>query len=206
MVPRVSYPPAKTTLKPTTLAPTEAQALLSTFLAKTASKPYLHPDAQLSTVGITYAAASGPTGGLAIHHLKRIEAGLRGEHLVAETEEELKTLFAEAAGDDSRVDGVIAGKKRKRTAEQVAQWAEDASAGAEQGDAAAGEWQDADEYALGQEDVTGEVGARGTEHVRQDRSGPPEIQDGGKVDKEARKAAKKAKKAAEKKERLEKKS
>ncbi|WPH03683.1 Hypothetical protein R9X50_00656600 [Acrodontium crateriforme] len=207
MLPKVSYPPSHTATKAKTITPIEAQKLLSSFLEKTATKAYLHPDAQLSTTGITYAAASGPTGGLAIHHLKRIEAGLRGELLVAESEEELKMLFAdtvEPEGDDTKVDGLIAASKKRKRTDEVAQWAEASSGAAfaqDGGDAAAGDWQDPEEYAQQQEEITGELDARGAQGVRQDRDAPPEIEDG-QVDKVARAAAKKARKKAEKAEKL----
>lgn len=143
MVPRTSYPPVvhhPTLTK--TLTPTVAQTQLASFLEKTSTQPHLHPDSLLSTTGITYSAHSGPAGGLALHHLRRIEAGLRGENLIAETEEDLKAQFdenGELEGDDVALDEGIErterkmrkeSKKRKRV-EEIQDWAEDTSSQAD---------------------------------------------------------------------------
>lgn len=189
MVPRSSYPPVVHHDHLTqTLNPSTAQGQLKIFLEKTSTHPHLHPDSLLSTTGITYSAHSGPSGGLAIHHLRRIEAGLRGENLVADTEEELRRITGdddEGEGDDEDLDRSIArseeklSKKRKRT-EEIQDWAEETSS---QADGAVvppgreiesfahtplhqvdyegnGEWQDQREYELGQRIVEGEVGER----------------------------------------------
>lgn len=133
-----------------TISPEDALQRVSKFLRRTQSKPYLHPDSLLSSSGIAYSAHSGPSGGLAIHHLRRIEAGLRGENLIAETANELLQWEhgqdaaqngedALLAGDDSRLDALIdrqeqqlsgknnGGLKRKRGALDIAEWAETSS-------------------------------------------------------------------------------
>lgn len=144
MVPRTSYPPTHHHASLTThLSPSAAQTHLAAFLDKTSTQPHLHPDSLLSITGVTYSAHSGPSGGLALHHLRRIEAGLRGEELGAETEDDLNRLNGdgdEGEGDDTILDTTIArterklqdkqSKKRKRTAE-IQDWAEDASSQAD---------------------------------------------------------------------------
>jgi len=221
MVPKTSYPPTHHHPHLTTpLTPSAAQAQLAAFLSKTQSKPYLHPDALLSTSGITYSAQSGPTGGLAIHHLKRIEAGLRGENLIAETADELAQFGEEAelaVGDDSKVDALIEGKtlgsgrkgglKRKRTPEEVAQWAEQSSEAAFGNEAQAGagaeEWQDQEDFEQQQQPLVGEVGGREGAPVTSQNGAPPTVahveDETSKkpltdADRRARKDAKKAKK------------
>lgn len=106
----------------------EAAAPLAEFLERSRQAPWMHPDAWLSTDGVRHGPKSGPSGGWAIHHLRRIEAGLRGESLVAETKEELVEKFGEEAvknappgvaegelhaGDDTQLDAVIEEKNTK---------------------------------------------------------------------------------------------
>ncbi|KAF2720244.1 hypothetical protein K431DRAFT_270934 [Polychaeton citri CBS 116435] len=106
--------------------PSEAQAQLSSFLELTKTNAYLHPDSVLYVNGPQFSATTGQNGGLALHHLRRIEAGLRGESLVAETADELIEHFGVEAGkatsDDRRVDDAIAqtkgGLKRARSFEK----------------------------------------------------------------------------------------
>jgi hypothetical protein len=187
MASRAVYPPIQHPTGPVVLDPTAAQIQLSAFLSQTRSKAHLHPDALLSSTGIQFSANSGPTGGLALHHLQRIEAGLRGENLVQETQEELEAVFGEEMraagtlrGDDRRVDATIERvSKRSKSQERVR------------------EWEDGAEFAQQQDITEGEVGDRGA-HVVQQGGAPPEIeQHGGKVDAAARKAAKKQRRLAE---------
>lgn len=197
MVPRTSYPPTHHHNALTkSLSPAEAQTQLAAFLEKTSTQPHLHPDSLLSSTGITYSAHSGPSGGLAIHHLRRIEAGLRGENLVQETEEELKAQFAgEEEGDDERLNDSIArteqkqrkeSKKRKRVAE-IQDWAEDTSSQADltvpgreiesfaHTPLHESDWQDQEEYELQQRPLEGEVGEREGAPVEQQGGAAPRV-------------------------------
>ncbi|CAK3847088.1 Hypothetical predicted protein [Lecanosticta acicola] len=128
----IMFPPCRVHgTKPLTAA--EAQPLLATYLAKSTKKPCLHPDAWLRAEGVRHGFKGGPSGGFVMHHLRRIEAGLRGESLQPETTQELVLKFGEDAvveatgmslgdvqaavgnedeidkslGDDTRVDKVI---------------------------------------------------------------------------------------------------
>ncbi|KAF2769298.1 hypothetical protein EJ03DRAFT_98148 [Teratosphaeria nubilosa] len=211
MVPKTSFPPVHhhpRLTKP--LKAADAQKQLAAFLTQTSTKPYLHPDAILSASGIQYSAQSGPNGGLALHHLRRMEAGLRGENLIAESAEELAEQFgALPHGDDTRVDALIenrtGGAKRKRSMDEVGQWAEDASEAAYGDVSRAGateDWEDKEQYELNQRPVEGEVGERdGAEVVRQDGEVPVVAEEKkvlSEVDRKARKAAKKEKNKARK--------
>lgn len=199
MATRTAYPPMHPSA-PKTLAPTTAQSHLNTFLSQTKSKPHLHPDALLSSTGIQFSAHSGPQGGLALHHLQRIEAGLRGENLVLETQEELEAVFGEEMraagtlrGDDSRVDKVIekgSGGKRARSQERVEGW------------------EDGAEFARKRSVDEGEVGDRDGAHVLQQGGEVPVVEEhaGGKVDAATRKAAKKQRRLAQLKEKEEEKA
>ncbi|KAK5113894.1 hypothetical protein LTR85_010427 [Meristemomyces frigidus] len=199
MVPKSSYPPTHPHPSLThTLTPSAAQTFLTTYLTQSQTNPHLHPDALLSTSGITYSAQSGPIGGLALHHLKRIAAGLRGENLIAETPDELAQFAGEEAtatlpaGDDARVDGVINGGngastprksalKRTRSTEEVAQWAEQSSEagafGEEAMDAGLEQegWQDQEEYEHEQRPLVGDVGERSAAPVVRQNGAPPTI-------------------------------
>lgn len=223
MATRPSYPPVIHHARhPTHLPPTAAQSHLAAFIALTPTNPHLHPDSLLSSTGITYSAHSGPSGGLALHHLRRIEAGLRGENLIAETDAEL-AKFKESEdgeygkeGDDTKLDESIARraqkdtKKRKRTAE-IRDWAEDTSSAADvppqelesfahNTPVHESEWQDQREFELEQRPLEGEVGER--EGAEGEREGMPlgvvdHGKDGG-VKRTLGEAEKKARKEAKK--------
>jgi hypothetical protein len=228
MVPRIALPPTHPHPHLTkSLSPSDAEQALSTFLDKTQHQPWLHPDSYLSTTGVTFSATSGPIGGLAIHHLRRIAAGLRGENLAQETKEELDQKFGAhdqiAEGDDARLDALIEkseerrGRKRKR----IEVWAEDTSSqmgevGPQEIESFANtpmhnpdldnEWRDKAEWEQEQDILEGEVGEReGAPVVKQNGHVPEVVEhdDHGNVkgiSKEARKAAKKARRLEEKRE------
>ncbi|KAI4132685.1 MAG: hypothetical protein LQ338_000625 [Usnochroma carphineum] len=63
------------------IPPTEAQQLLAEFLEEAATNPSLHANALLTEDG---PVARSSSMGLVLHNLKRVEAGLRGEHLAAD--------------------------------------------------------------------------------------------------------------------------
>ncbi|KAK5675912.1 hypothetical protein LTS10_011644 [Elasticomyces elasticus] len=216
---RAAYPPIFHHPPSTTrLSPTQTQLQLASFLSLTASAPYLHPDAQLSTSGITFAAQSGPKGGIALHHLRRIEAGLRGERLGLETAAELEEEYGTEAGkpesDDRRPDSLIAGTaagsngggllkgvlKRKRTTD----WAESTPTNAGEGDSQEplNDYEDKESYELSQRNAVGEVGDRGS-HVVAQNGAPPVVQQHA-MTKEDKRAAKKQKNKVEKVERADK--
>ena len=186
---RTVYPPMQHPTPAHRLTPQTAQNQLKNFLSQTSTKAHLHPDALLSSTGIQFSANSGLTGGLALHHLSRIEAGLRGENLVQETQEELEAVFGEEMraagtlrGDDRRVDAAIekSSKKSKSSQDRVR------------------EWEDGAEFAQSQAVEEGEVGDREGAEVVQQGGAPPEIeQHGGKVDAATRKALKKQRRLAQ---------
>lgn len=197
MASRTAYPPMHTPSAPRSLAPSTAESHLTTFLTQSRTKPSYHPDALLSSTGIQFSAHSGPNGGLALHHLQRIAAGLRGENLVQETQEELEAVYGEEMraagtlrGDDARLDGAIERtSKRGRSQERVR------------------EWEDGGAFAAAQEVVEGEVGDREGADVVQQGGEPPAVEShGGKVDAATRKAAKKQRRLAQLKEKEEEKA
>ena len=85
------------------VAPSEALELLSSYLEAAATQPYLQPNALLTEGGPISTTDSNAS--LILHNLKRVEAGLRGEHLSAEPafdallEEELPDLQVNPTGE-----------------------------------------------------------------------------------------------------------
>ncbi|EME39247.1 hypothetical protein DOTSEDRAFT_56691 [Dothistroma septosporum NZE10] len=116
------------------LQPADAAKSLAAYLEKSRKCAHLHPDAWLDPTGIRFGPKSGPNGGWAIHHLRRIEAGLRGESLAVESRDDLAAQLGEevlkeqdpyatrveeaSAGDDSRVDSIIEGTQHKNEDEK----------------------------------------------------------------------------------------
>ncbi|KAI4244539.1 MAG: hypothetical protein L6R40_003006 [Gallowayella cf. fulva] len=121
----------------------EAQRLLAKFLDATTTDPSLHPNALLTEDG-PMTASSGSTG-LVLYNLKRVEAGLRREHLVADLT--FKDFGRERLPSPTNVKvpkSVAEGEESNRKADQSAQ----------QG------WQDKEEYEREQAIEQGEVGSR----------------------------------------------
>ena len=56
---------------------------IQSYLALTTTEAYLHPDVIFTSSGPT-ASTSLTTGGLVLHQLRRVEAGLRGEYIAVE--------------------------------------------------------------------------------------------------------------------------
>lgn len=101
---KMSNQPQKITIYPplrvhttTPLSAAEIQPLISAYLTQSLKKPCLHPDAWLRPEGVRHGFKGGPSGGFIMHHLRRIEAGLRGESLQPETTKELVEKFGEEA-------------------------------------------------------------------------------------------------------------
>jgi hypothetical protein len=122
-------PPFKHQRHPIQISPTESQKSIANFLKRSQSKPYLHPDSFLSNTGIRFAIGISPKGGIALHHLRRIEAGLQGEVLEKQTAEELEALFGPAVGDDVKLDEQIGRSERrlKRKRESIEEWVDSSS-------------------------------------------------------------------------------
>jgi len=178
------------------VSPTTALALLSTYIANAADDPSLQPNALLTERG-PISSNSGSSTGLTIHNLKRVEAGLKGEHLGADL------TFAKFGGEglpDLQM-GDGGGRERDREVNGVGGVGD----GGEEGVGGADGWQDMQAYEREQEITEGEVGAR--------HSG---LQDGGEVprvkesisvqDKDKRKRKKNEKRRKERREFSEKKA
>ncbi len=133
------YPPTThhTTIP---LPPARALALLTAYLTAATTNSSLHPNALLTETG-PIAQSSGSNTGLVLHNLKRVEAGLRGEHLAADLT--FKEFGGEGLPDlmiDRRGEGVETGGKEGGEEET---------------------WQDKGDFEREQDIVQGELGPRG---------------------------------------------
>jgi hypothetical protein len=73
-----------------------ASRMLQTYIANSERHPHLHPDAHITPLGVQFAAQSGSGGGILLHNLRRVLAGLNGEFLEPE-----KTPEPEETADDA---------------------------------------------------------------------------------------------------------
>lgn len=192
MVPDAPAPHRLISSKPISTA--DASAMLQTYIANSEAHPHLHPDALITPTGVTFSSHGGPTGGVVMHNLRRIAAGLRGEYLEPEP-------TPEPEGEEG-AEGAEGGKAwRGKRARGGKTTFTDPEAGAVEV-----EWQDKDVYEREQGEIeVGEVGDRN--NVVQEGGDEPEVEVTGekrkgddKLDKEARKKAKKERDAQRKKE------
>ncbi|KAL8731353.1 MAG: hypothetical protein Q9166_003445 [cf. Caloplaca sp. 2 TL-2023] len=125
------------------ISPSRAQQLLAEFLEATTTDPSLHPNALLTEDG-PIVASSGSTG-LVLHNLKRVETGLRGEHLAADLT--FKSFGGEGLPDVMN-NGIPGGAEEG--GKGILHVEQDADEG----------WQDKGEYEREQAIEQGEVGSR----------------------------------------------
>lgn len=209
MVPE-SLPPYRY-ISSTPISTADASNLLNTYLTNSESHPHLHPDALITPGGVTLSAHGGPLGGVVLHNLRRVAAGLRGEYLEPEKTPEPEEQ-EEQNGDGKWKKG------KRRNIETAEAQAVDANGG-QTAYAADEGWQNLSEYEREQGQVeVGEVGDRN--HFVASGGDAPEVQTTGSVeedageevgqkrkskeDKEARKKAKKARDKQFKKEKAQK--
>ncbi|KAI8935820.1 hypothetical protein NX059_007337 [Plenodomus lindquistii] len=178
-------PPPSRPISSVPISQSTASRILDAYLSNSEAHAHLHPDALITPTGVTFSSHGGPMGGVVMHNLRRVAAGLRGEYLepekTPEPEGEEGIAGAEVGGKGGAgVKGV--NKKTRKGGEEG--WL-DAEVAAEQGDGL----------------VTGDVGDRTNGVV--DGGEEPEVQvtgekrkaagesGDGKMSKEARKKAKK---------------
>lgn len=185
MVPDAPPPHRLISSKPVSTA--DASTMLQTYISHSEAHPHLHPDSLITPTGVTFSSHGGPTGGVVMHNLRRIAAGLRGEYLEPEPTPEPEV--EEGAEGEKAWNGKKGkGKKTTFTDADV-------------------EWQDKEAYEREQGEMEiGDVGERA--NIVQDGGEEPEVEVAGekrkggdaKLDKEARKKAKKERDAQRKKE------
>ncbi|KAF2683502.1 hypothetical protein K458DRAFT_419098 [Lentithecium fluviatile CBS 122367] len=169
--------------RPISLA--DASKMLDKYIANSERHPHLHPDALITPSGVTFSSHGGPTGGVVMHNLRRVAAGLRGEYLEPEPERDSEEQEQESEASSWKGKG----KKTKD---------------ADTADATQNDWQDMSEFE--REEAAIEVGEIGRMvHIVQEGGDAPEVEVTGEEqgtkkrknggdgdDKNARKAAKKA--------------
>jgi hypothetical protein len=153
--------------------PSTALSLLQDYLTESSTSPHLHPDAILTERG-PQLSGSSEEGGLTLHHLRRVEAGLRGERL---GDIEFEGIGAVAVDDQADL--------QSPTGTQ-------SEAVVVQANRVDLEWQDMESYKREQEVEAGELGDRGTGSVVDGAEVPTVRSTGGAtISKEERKEAKK---------------
>jgi len=109
-----SFPPHTTLHPPLPLSPTTTLTHIQSYLDLSLTSPHLHPDCNFDENGPTLAGHSA-LGGLVLHQLRRVEAGLSGERLGGEVLLENGEVIAVEdgvelpEGDDARLDALING-------------------------------------------------------------------------------------------------
>ena len=150
----VSYPPHHL-YSSYPIPASQALDLLSTYLIATNTDASLHPNALLTESG-PISANSGSNTGLVLHNLKRVEAGLRGEHLGADLS------FSKFGGEG--LPELQVGKDEGGTSTDKAGLAKGAVVDGQDQDVdmenAEEGWQDKSEFEREQEVTQGETGKR----------------------------------------------
>ena len=167
------------------IPPSEALDLLSKYIESAATDPSLHPNALLTENGPT---SQGTSAGLVLHNLKRVEAGLRGEHLGADLS------FAEFGGDGqtdlkAQFNGDTLGPKASRATETL--------------EVDGGDWQDKEDFDREQDIEEGDIGERSQAARTEDTEVPRvniTMSSANKDTKEARKLRKKERRRKERRE------
>lgn len=206
MAPAVAYPP--TILHPSSLKPLsveDAQKTIAKYLSDSERKPYLHPDARLEPRSVALSTLGSRQGGVILHQLRRVEAGLRGEVLQPEprTDGDNGILVdAEATselplGNDAALDAMIEAANQEMDDEDVDS-SNKRKANAMDTDGDNEDWQDPEEMDMQMEGT--EDGPLHDQTTAVAEGGQvPALKSAEKLDKEARKKAKKEKRKEEQK-------
>jgi hypothetical protein len=180
-------PPPSRRISSTPISVADASRMLETYLTNSESHPHLHPDALVTPTGINFSSHGGSMGGVLLHNLRRVAAGLRGEYLEPE-----KTPEPEEDEEGADRFSKKGGKKRKTAPDATTadDWEPLEQFERDQGNFEIGEVGDRDNFAQeGAEEpaveVTGGAQQGGAKKQKKDTKGLSE--------KEARKLAKKEK-------------
>ncbi|KAF1942716.1 hypothetical protein EJ02DRAFT_302186, partial [Clathrospora elynae] len=119
-----------------------ASQMLAKYLHNAETHPHLHPDALITPTGVEFSSTGGAQGGITMHHLRRVAAGLRGEYMEPDPELEEDEEAGQGSGADTNTYGNGGTKARKGALKKT-------------------EWQDMDVYQREEEGIEiGELGPR----------------------------------------------
>lgn len=169
---------------------TDASNMLDKYIMDSESHPHLHPDSIITPTGVTFSAHGGPMGGVVMHNLRRVAAGLHGEYMEPEPTPEPEDGGEQEVSSKGRRKGKHGDTDAAAVANTEDDWMNMSEFEREEGHIEVGDvgprtnvvqdGGDAPEV-----EALGSVGAEGTDMKK--RKGDGE----GKIDKEARKKAKK---------------
>ncbi|KAJ4344539.1 uncharacterized protein N0V89_012282 [Didymosphaeria variabile] len=161
----------------------DASSILEKYLTNSEVHSHLHPDALITPSGTTFSAQGGPAGGVVMHNLRRVAAGLKGNYLEPEPtpEPEGEDQNALVGANESQDDSI-----NKKVAGAVdVDWQEMSEFEREEGVVEVGELDDRSNFVAQEEIEAGHLSGEGKKRKKEE--------EGGKLDKAARKKAKKAK-------------
>lgn len=93
------HPPPHRIVSSKSVTAADASSILDRYLKNSTKHPHLHPDAQITQNGIVqFSSFGGPQGGVVLHNLRRVAAGLHGEYLEPEGTPEPEDGAGEGAG------------------------------------------------------------------------------------------------------------
>jgi hypothetical protein len=132
-------PPPHRLVSSTPVDVSTAASILQDYITNSEAHPHLHPDALITPTGVTFSSHGGPAGGVVMHNLRRIAAGLRGEFLEPEPTPEPEEQFAEG---EETWKGKGKGKKTTFIDENEIEWQDKEVYEQEQGEIEVGEISD----------------------------------------------------------------
>jgi hypothetical protein len=93
------HPPPHRTISSKSVTAADASSILDRYLKNSTKHPHLHPDAQITQNGVVqFSSFGGPQGGVVLHNLRRVVAGLHGEYLEPEGTPEPEDGAGESTG------------------------------------------------------------------------------------------------------------
>lgn len=130
-------PPPHRLVSSTPVDVATAAGMLQDYITNSEAHPHLHPDALITPTGVTFSSHGGPAGGVVMHNLRRIAAGLRGEFLEPEPTPEPEEQSAQ--GEETWKGKKGKGKKTAFIDENEFEWQDKEVYEQEQGEIEVGE-------------------------------------------------------------------
>ncbi|KAF9730664.1 hypothetical protein PMIN06_004158 [Paraphaeosphaeria minitans] len=160
----------------------KAASILDQYLANSEVHSHLHPDALITPSGTTFGAQGGSTGGVIMHNLRRVAAGLKGNYLEPEPTPEPEG--GEQTAFDSTHNAQDQPNAGKTDGTATEDWQDMSEFEREEGAIEVGEIGDRSNFVAQEEIEPGHLSGEGKKRKTDDTD---------KLDKAAKKKAKKAK-------------